>query len=63
MGTEYLEKPRNPGLDDGNCALCSTKGLTEENRCSGCGYLVCDSHFGDPWGKHFVVAHDEDDEL
>ena len=59
---DYLEEPRNPGKDDGRCALCETTGLTEEDRCHGCGYLICDAHFGDPWGKHLVVAHDESDD-
>ena len=58
----YLEERKNPGLDDGNCALCGTKGLTEEDRCAGCGYLICDSHFGDPCGQHLVVEHDDEDE-
>lgn len=60
--SDYLEEPRNPGKDDGRCALCETTGLTEEDRCHGCGYLICDAHFGDPWGKHLVVAHDESDD-
>jgi len=61
--SEYLEEPKNPGLDDGKCALCKVdKGLTDEDRCHGCGYLICDAHFGDPWGKHLVVAHDDEAE-
>lgn len=56
---KYLEEPRNPGKDDGRCALCGIQGLTEEDRCHGCGYLICDEHVGDPWGKHLVVQHDE----
>jgi len=59
---EYLEEVKNPGKDDGNCALCSTKGLTEENRCFGCGYLVCDLHPSHCCGQHLVVEHDDEEE-
>lgn len=61
--TEYMEEPRNPGVDDGHCGVCKKdKGLTEEDRCHGCGYLICDAHFGDPWGQHLVVQHDDEEE-
>lgn len=59
---EFLEPPKNPGWDDGLCALCEKAGLTEDARCYGCGYLVCEDHCGDPWGKHYVIQHDEDEE-
>jgi len=58
--TEYMEEPRNPGLDDGRCALCKKPGLDEDSRCFGCGYLICEDHYGDPDGKHLVVDHDEE---
>lgn len=56
---KYLEEPRNPGKDDGRCALCETPELTEDSRCFGCGYLICDDHPGDPCGVHLVVDHDD----
>jgi hypothetical protein len=60
---EFLEEPRNPGLDDGKCALCKAPDQPEENRCHGCGYLICANHHGDPpFGAHLVVKHDEEDE-
>ena len=61
MPHDFQEEPRNPGKDDGRCALCDATGLDESNRCAGCGYLVCDAHDGDPWGSHLVVAHDDDE--
>ena len=62
MTHNFLEEPKNPGLDDGQCALCKTQGLTEDDRCFGCGYLICEDHTGDPTGAHFVIDHDEDDD-
>lgn len=57
---------RNPGFDDGRCALCRERVLDpEEHRCHGCGYIVCvycdETH---PMGKHDVIEHKElsDDE-
>lgn len=61
MMPKYLEEPKNPGLDDGCCALCGVEGLDEDSRCSGCGYLVCDDHPGDPCGPHFVIDHDDEE--
>jgi hypothetical protein len=58
--SEYLEEPRNPGLDDGKCALCE-KAVTEDARCYGCGYLVCEDHPGDPCGQHLVAEHDDEE--
>jgi hypothetical protein len=61
--TDYLEEPRNPGKDDGRCALCGQPGLTEDDRCYGCGYLVCcDCFKHDPWGVHLVVQHTDGEE-
>ena len=60
--SKYLEEPRNPGLDDGKCALCKKPGLTEDDRCGGCGYLVCGDHVSYPWGQHLVVEHDDEGE-
>jgi len=59
---EYLEKPKNPGADDGKCAnfdTCGNDGLDEDDcRCFGCGYLICEECSGDaPWGKHYVIDH------
>lgn len=60
---EYLESVRNPGKDDGCCALCTRPGLDEEQRCFGCGYLVCeDCDITQPEGLHFVVEHGDEDE-
>ncbi len=61
--SDYLEEPRNPGLDDGKCALCGKPGMAEGDRCYGCGYLICDDHPGDPWGQHLVVEHDDEEML
>lgn len=59
--SEYLETVRNPGKDDGKCALCETPGLDEDHRCYGCGYLVCgDCDKAEPEGQHLVVDHDEE---
>jgi len=61
MSHQYLEEPSNPGLDDGCCALCKKPGLTEEDRCMGCGYLVCeDCDENSPWGQHLVIEHNEE---
>ena len=61
--TEYQEEPHNPGKDDGRCALCQKTGLTEEYRCHGCGYLVCDDcDENAPFGSHLVVEHNEGDD-
>jgi len=58
--TDYLEEPRNPGKDDGRCSLCKKPGLTEEYRCAGCGYLVCDEcDVTGVMGQHFVGEHEE----
>jgi hypothetical protein len=58
---EYQEEPCNPGKDDGRCALCKKPGLTEESRCMGCGYLICeDCDVNSPWGSHLVVEHQEE---
>jgi hypothetical protein len=65
---KYLEEPRNPGVDDGLCALCSKvlespDSVEEEFRCHGCGYLVCSSCcISSPTGPHLVVEHQEDEE-
>lgn len=61
---EYLEKPTNPGVDDGKCALCETPGVTEDNFCHGCGYHICEAcDLGNPVGIHLVVAHQDEDFL
>ena len=61
---EYLEEPQNPGLDDGRCALCKRPGLDEDDRCRGCGYLVCEEcDVSSPWGQHLVVEHSNESEF
>jgi hypothetical protein len=58
---DYYEEPRNPGKDDGKCALCEKPGLGEEQRCFGCGYLICeDCDVYGPMGKHYVIEHNEE---
>lgn len=61
--SRYKEEPKNPGFDDGKCALCK-KDVSEDDRCFGCGYLVCEScniNY-DLMGPHLVVQHQEDPE-
>jgi hypothetical protein len=63
---EMMEVPINPGVDDGLCALCKEPGQDEDQRCHGCGYLVCDDcDVSSPMGPHLVVDHeamaDDDD--
>jgi hypothetical protein len=41
----YLEKPKNPGKDDGRCALCEATGIS----------------LASPMGPHLVVEHGHDD--
>ncbi len=56
----YLETPRNPGADDGKCALCEKSGMTEDHRCFGCGYLICeDCDAESPTGQHYVIDHEQ----
>lgn len=59
--SRYLEEPCNPGLDDGKCALCLKEGLGEDDRCHGCGYLICEDcnvNVG-LMGPHLVVEHQD----
>lgn len=60
---KLLEQPANPGLDDGKCALCKRGGLTEDDRCYGCGYTVCNecSVNISLMGPHLVVDHGEEE--
>lgn len=62
---KHLEEPKNPGKDDGKCANaygCKSKGLTEDDRCFGCGYTVCEDCNTNLslMGPHLVVQHWED---
>lgn len=63
----YLEKPTNPGVDDGLCALCKKEipeKQVEDAFCHGCGYHVCEgcskNHNLD--SKHFVIDHSDETE-
>lgn len=64
---KYKETPKNPGVDDGKCALCETRILEEEwedSFCHGCGYHICEDCGGDaPMGVHLVVEHQDEDFL
>jgi hypothetical protein len=67
MTDKFLEEPKNPGLDDGQCAnveKCGSKKLDEDARCFGCGYLICVgcSECDTPWGAHLVIQHWEENE-
>jgi len=62
-----LEEPRNPGVNDGKCALCK-RGIDPEKwddlACAGCGYHVCEEcsvNQNMPFGPHYVVAHQDDE--
>jgi len=62
--SDYIEEPTNPGLDDGKCALCLKPGLTEEDRCYGCGYTICEDCNVNAglMGPHLVAEHQDEEE-